>query len=292
MALVTIKEMLEKARREKYCVGAFDASTIEMGMKIVEAAEEKRSPVILMGLTPDLYKGDMLDYWLYSLRKLAKKADVPVCLHLDHARDMNFLKKCVDSGFTSVMYDASVYSLEDNIRLTREAVEYSHAHGVTVEAELGHVGDGIVSGELKANEAYDDPDDYLTSPQEMKRFIEETGTDCLAVAVGTSHGVYVHTPKLHFDRLDTLNQLSSVPMVMHGGSGTPDDQIRTAIEKGICKLNIYSELLSAYYGELKKKLEESASLAIWVSKANEKPLLALKQVVLEKIDLVGSADKA
>ena len=291
MALVTIKEILEKARREKYCVGAFDASTIEMAMKIVEAAEEKKSPVILMGLIPDL-QGDMLDYWLYSLRKIAERASVPVCLHLDHAKDMDFLKKCVDSGFTSVMYDASVYPLEENIRLTKEAVDYAHAHGVTVEAELGHVGDGIVSGELKSDEDYDNPDDYLTNPDEMKRFIEETGVDCLAVAVGTSHGVYVHTPKLHFDRLDTLNDISTVPMVMHGGSGTPDDQIKKAVEKGICKLNIYSEMLSAYYGELKKKLEESGTLAIWVSKANERPLEALKQVVLEKIDLVGSANKA
>ena len=260
-------------------------------MKIVEAAEEKKSPVILMGLTPDL-QGDMLDYWLYSLRKIAERASVPVCLHLDHATNMDFLKKCVDNGFTSVMYDASVHPLEENIRLTKEAVEYAHAHGVTVEAELGHVGDGIVSGELKSENDYDNPDDYLTNPDEMKRFIEETGVDCLAVAVGTSHGVYVHTPKLHFDRLDTLNEISTVPMVMHGGSGTPDDQIKLAIEKGICKLNIYSEMLSAYYGELKKKLEESGTLAIWVSKANEKPLEALKQVVLDKIELVGSANKA
>lgn len=205
---------------------------------------------------------------------------------------MAFLKKCVDFGFTSVMYDASVYPLEENIRLTKEAVEYAHAHGVTVEAELGHVGDGIVSGELKADEDYDNPDDYLTNPDEMKQFIDETGVDCLAVAVGTSHGVYVHTPKLHFDRLDELNRISSIPMVMHGGSGTPDDQIKEAIQRGICKLNIYSEMLSAYYGELKKKLEESGTLAIWVSKANEKSLAALKQVVLEKIDLVGSANKA
>ena len=190
------------------------------------------------------------------------------------------------------MYDASVYPLEENIRLTKEAVEYAHAHGVTVEAELGHVGDGIVSGELKADEDYDNPDDYLTNPDEMKQFIDETGVDCLAVAVGTSHGVYVHTPKLHFDRLDELNRISSIPMVMHGGSGTPDDQIKEAIQRGICKLNIYSEMLSAYYGELKKKLEESGTLAIWVSKANEKSLAALKQVVLEKIDLVGSANKA
>ncbi len=291
MALVNIKEMLEKARKEKYCVGAFDASTLEMGQKIIEAAEEKKSPIIIMGLTPDL-QGDMLDFWLYGMKKMAEKASVPVCLHLDHATDMDFLKKCVDSGFTSVMYDASVHPLEENIRLSKEAADYAHAHGVTVEAELGHVGDGIVSGVAKADGNYDNPDDYLTNPDEMKRFLEETRVDCLAVAVGTSHGVYVHTPKLHFDRLDTLNKISTVPMVMHGGSGTPDDQIKKAIERGICKLNIYSEMLIAYYGELKKKLETSASLAIWVSKANEEPLKALKEVVKEKIDLMGSAGKA
>lgn len=292
MALVSIKEMLNKAREEKYCVGAFDASTIEMAMKIVEAAEELNSPVIIMGLKPDLDNGDMLDYWLYSLRKMAQKASVPVCLHLDHARDMEFLKKCVDMGFTSVMFDASECSLEENIRITKEAVEYAHSKGVTVEAELGHVGDAIVSGELKSDNSYDNPEDYLTNPDEMKRFIEETNVDCLAVAVGTSHGVYVHTPKLDFERLDILNKISTVPMVMHGGSGTPDDQIKIAISKGICKLNIYSEMLSAYYSELKKKLDSSGTMAIWVSKANEKPLEALKNVVKEKIKLVGSENRA
>ncbi|MBR2761561.1 MAG: class II fructose-bisphosphate aldolase [Solobacterium sp.] len=139
----------------------------------------------------------------------------------------------------ALMYDASTYPLEENIRLMKIAVEYAHARGVTVEAELGHVGDGIVSGEVKADGKYDNPDDFLTDPNEMVRFIEETQVDCLAVAVDTSHGVYVHPPKLHFDRLDLLNQLSTVPMVMHGGSGTPDDQVKTAISKGICKLNIY-----------------------------------------------------
>lgn len=292
MALVSIKEMLNKAREEKYCVGAFDASTIEMAMKIVEAAEELNSPVIIMGLKPDLDNGNMLDYWLYSLRKMAEKATVPVCLHLDHAKDMDFLKKCVDMGFTSVMFDASECSLEENIRITKEAVKYAHSKGVTVEAELGHVGDAIVSGELKSDNSYDNPEDYLTNPDEMKRFIEETNVDCLAVAVGTSHGVYVHTPKLDFERLDMLNKISTVPMVMHGGSGTPDYQIKIAVSKGICKLNIYSEMLSAYYSELKKKLDSSGTMAIWVSKANEKPLEALKNVVKEKIKLVGSENRA
>jgi ketose-bisphosphate aldolase len=289
--LVTITEMLKQARKDKYCVGAFDASTLEMGQKIIQAAEEKSSPVIIMGLPIDL-SGDMLEYWLYGMTNMAKRASVPVCIHLDHATDMDFLKKCVDSGFTSVMYDASTESLEGNIALSKEAVDYAHKRGVSVEAELGHVGDGIISGEARAQEDYDNPDDFLTDPAELETFVEQTNVDCLAVAVGTSHGVYVHTPKLHFDRLDQLNQISPVPMVMHGGSGTPDDQIKKAIQGGICKLNIYSEMLTAYYKELKHKLETSASLAIWVHKANEAPLEALKNVVKEKIDLCGSANKA
>ena len=233
MALVNIKEMLEKARKEHYAVGAFDASTIEMAMAIVEAAEEEKSPVIVMGLTPDLQQGNekMLTYWTESLKDLAKKASVPVCLHLDHARDMNFLKRCVDAGFTSVMYDASEYPFEENVRLSKEAADYAHKYGATVEAELGHVGDGIVSGVIKEDGNYDNPEDYLTNPEEMKRFIAETGVDCLAVAVGTSHGVYVHEPKLDFERLELLNSTSDIPMVVHGGSGTPDDQIKKAKAK-------------------------------------------------------------
>ena len=294
MALVNIKEMLEKARREHYAVGAFDASTIEMAMAIVEAAEEEKSPVIVMGLTPDLQQGNekMLTYWTESLKDLAKKASVPVCLHLDHARDMNFLKRCVDAGFTSVMYDASEYPFEENVRLSKEAADYAHKYGATVEAELGHVGDGIVSGVIKEDGNYDNPEDYLTNPEEMKRFIAETGVDCLAVAVGTSHGVYVHEPKLDCERLELLNSISDIPMVVHGGSGTPDDQIKKAISLGVTKLNIYSEMMAAYFGTMKEELEKAGTMAIWMSNANREPLKAVKKVVKEKIRLTGSAGKA
>ena len=294
MALVNIKEMLEKARKEHYAVGAFDASTIEMAMAIVEAAEEEKSPVIVMGLTPDLQQGNekMLTYWTESLKDLAKKASVPVCLHLDHARDMNFLKRCVDAGFTSVMYDASEYPFEENVRLSKEAADYAHKYGATVEAELGHVGDGIVSGVIKEDGNYDNPEDYLTNPEEMKRFIAETGVDCLAVAVGTSHGGYVHEPKLDFERLELLNSISDIPMVVHGGSGTPDDQIKKAISLGVTKLNIYSEMMAAYFGTMKEELEKAGTMAIWMSNANREPLKAVKKVVKEKIRLTGSAGKA
>ncbi|MDD7210633.1 MAG: class II fructose-bisphosphate aldolase [Lachnospiraceae bacterium] len=294
MALVNIKGILEDARKEKYCVGAFDASTLEMALAIIEAAEEEKSPVIIMGLTPDLKQGNgkMLRYWIHSLRDMAENATVPVCLHLDHATDMDFLKECVDEGFTSVMYDASVYSLEENIRLSREAALYAHAKGVTVEAELGHVGDGIVSGMIKEDGNYDDPEDYLTNPEEMERFISETGVDCLAVAVGTSHGVYVHEPKLDFDRLELLNSISEIPMVLHGGSGTPDDQIKKAISLGVTKLNIYSEMMSAYFGTMKEELENAATMAIWMSNANREPLKAVKKVVKNKMRILGSSGKA
>lgn len=263
-------------------------------MAIVEAAEEEKSPVIVMGLTPDLQQGNekMLTYWTESLKDLAKKASVPVCLHLDHARDMNFLKRCVDAGFTSVMYDASEYPFEENVRLSKEAADYAHKYGATVEAELGHVGDGIVSGVIKEDGNYDNPEDYLTNPEEMKRFIAETGVDCLAVAVGTSHGVYVHEPKLDFERLELLNSISDIPMVVHGGSETPDDQIKKAISLGVTKLNIYSEMMAAYFGTMKEELEKAGTMAIWMSNANREPLKAVKKVVKEKIRLTGSAGKA
>ncbi|MBQ9827549.1 MAG: class II fructose-bisphosphate aldolase [Lachnospiraceae bacterium] len=291
MSIVNTKEMLLKARNERYCVGAFDASTAEMAHAVIEAAEELRAPVIIMGLTPDL-KGIMLDCWISTVRILAENASVPVAIHLDHSTDMDLLKECVDKGFTSVMYDASVLPFEENVRLSAEAAEYAHAAGCTVEAELGHVGDGIISGELKNDAEYDDPDDHLTDPAEMKEFIEKTGVDMLAVAVGTAHGVYVKKPELKFDRLEELNSLSTVPLVLHGGSGTPEDQVKRAIELGICKLNIYSEIVGVYYTELKKKLDSAANMNIWVSRANEEPLKALKQVVEEKIMLTGSAGKA
>lgn len=295
MPLVNIKEMLEKARNKKYCVGAFDVSNHDMALTVIEAAEEMNSPVILMGLAVDL-QGDKLEYWTDGIKKMCERAKVPVCIHLDHATDIDFIKKCIDTGFTSVMFDGSLLSLEENIRLTKEVVEYAHPRNVTVEAELGHVGDGIVgnseTGAKKSpDDGYDNPDDFLTNPEEMAYFIESTNVDCLAVAVGTAHGVYVHTPKLHFDRLDTLNTISPVPMVMHGGSGTPDDQIKKAVNLGICKLNIFSEMLAAYYSTMKEQLNKTDNMAIWPSTANKRPLYAMKEVVKEKILLCGSNNR-
>ncbi|WP_317854556.1 class II fructose-bisphosphate aldolase [Chakrabartyella piscis] len=291
MSLVTIADMLNKARKEKYCVGAFDASTLEMATTIIEAAEEVNAPVIIMGLLWDM-EGDMAEYWVHCVCKMAERATVPVCVHLDHATDMERLKLCVDLGMTSVMYDGSILPLEENIALTKEAADYAHARGVTVEAELGHVGNGLVSGEAKSEEEFENPDDTLTKAEELKYFVEQTNVDCLAVAVGTTHGVYTSTPKLHFDLIEELNAISPVPLVLHGGSGTPDDQIKLAIEKGVCKINIHSDLMNVYFREIEKKIQSSATYALWIKNANEKPLAAVKEIVKEKIELLGSVNKA
>ncbi|MBF1681587.1 MAG: class II fructose-bisphosphate aldolase [Selenomonas artemidis] len=294
MPLVNMKKMLADARRGKYAIGAFDVSNFDMAAAVTETAREERSPVILMGLTPDLADGK-LPYWLDSVKALAAAADVPVAVHLDHATDLDFIKECVDGGFSSVMFDGSVLPLEENIRKTREVVAYAHRFDVTVEAELGHVGDGIVgSSEIGAEKktGFDNPDDFLTQPDELADFIARTEADCIAVAVGTAHGLYVREPKLHFDRLAALNDISPVPMVMHGGSGTPDDQIRKAVALGICKLNIFSEMLTAFNGALKEELAHAQHLAIWPHQLYQKPLAALREVVRRKIALVGSAGKA
>ena len=295
MSLVNLSEILADARKNKYAVAAFDVSNLNMALTVVEAAEEKKSPVILMGLCLDL-EGDRLEYWLDNMRKIAQRATVPVCLHLDHATDIEFIKKCIEQGFTSVMIDGSMLSLSENVKKTKQVVEYAHKANVTVEAELGHVGDGIVGnseiGEMKAPGVIDNPEDFLTQPEELEYFIQATNVDCLAVAVGTAHGIYVHEPKIDFERLQKLNKNSKVPLVMHGGSGTPEELIKKSIENGICKLNIFSEMLTAFYETMKEELDQAEHFAIWPIKADKKPLQALKEVVKKKLDLVGSVGKA
>lgn len=296
MSLVNLETILGDARKNRYAVGAFDVSNNDMAMAVIEAAEELKSPVILMGLKVDL-GGHKLEYWTNALKSMAKRASVPVCLHLDHATEVDFIKKCIDSGFTSVMFDGSVLPIEDNIRMTKEVVEYAHKFNVSVEAELGHVGDGIVGNsetgvKKEDTDEYDNPDDFLTNPEEMEYFIKSTGVDALAVAIGTAHGVYVREPKLHFDRLDTLNKISSVPMVMHGGSGTPDEALKKSIELGICKINIFSEILTGFFTTLRDELNSKEHMAVWPCTAYAEPLKAMKEVVKNKMILLNSNGKA
>lgn len=231
--LTTLKEILGHARAHQYCVPAFDCVESVMVRTILERAEEMRAPVILMGLLADL-KGNGMAYVSGLIRAVADRHAIPVALHLDHATELELVQRAIDHGFTSVMVDGSSLPFDENVALTKAAVEMAHPHGISVEAELGHVG-GLDLEETQYGES------VLTEPGEVARFVEETGVDALAVSIGTSHGMYRSLPNLAIDRLKELHAVSNVPLVLHGGSGTPEDQIRKAVKNGICKMNIYAD---------------------------------------------------
>lgn len=288
--LVNLNDILLKARKEKYAIPAFDASDYRFIKAIVEVAEELKAPVIIMGLPSDL-TDNQFDYLSKDLIGIAQEAKVPVCIHLDHATDFELIKKAISQGYTSVMIDGSSLPLEENIKVTKEVVDYAHKYNVSVEAELGHVGDGIVGSSKTSAKGNSGHDNVYTDKNEMKYFIDKTNVDALAVSFGTSHGVYKTTPNLQIDLLKELNELSSVPLVVHGGSGTPDEQMRKAIENGICKVNIFSEILEAFFSEFKKELNELDNMSLWPSAAYNRPIEALKERVREKFALCGCINK-
>lgn len=246
--LVTVKELLDVAKRERKAVGAFNGTTLESIQGIVRAAEELDCPVILQhaqshdGIVPLDEIGPILLFY-------ARRAKVPVAVHLDHGSSFERCVQAVRLGFTSVMYDASGKDFEENIRETAEVVKIAHAAGVSVEAELGHIFTSeIVVGEgTDADSAadYEDTRDIYTDPQAAKVFAERTGVDCLAVAFGTTHGVYLTEPKLDLPRVAAIRDAAGIPLVMHGGSGVSDEDYKVAIKNGICKVNYYTYMNTA-----------------------------------------------
>ena len=264
MALVTLKELLADARKNHYAIPAFDVGNYEMIRAVIDVCEEERSPAIFMLLKADL-EGRGQRMLIDTIRSAAATASVPVCIHLDHATSFEDIVSCIEDGATSVMYDGSKLPLEENIANTKKVVDYAHARGVTVEAELGHVTDAIGGLSESGGVAEDEPaiEDCLTQPDQVVRFVAETNVDCLAVAIGTAHGVYVSTPKLHFDRLSEIEAVSACPLVLHGGSGTPDPDVQKAISLGITKINIFSEVLAAMNTGLKEKLNSIENMSAW-----------------------------
>ncbi|MHC4178601.1 MAG: class II fructose-bisphosphate aldolase [Planctomycetota bacterium] len=231
--LTTLKEVLTHARANRYAVPAFDCMEDVMVRAILETAEAHQAPVIMMCLSPDL-EGNGWVYLPGLIKAVAEHHHIPVVLHLDHADDLILIRKAVECGFSSVMIDGSSLPFRENASLTKAAVEIAGPHGISVEGELGHVG-GM---DLQATERRES---VLTEADEVARFVELTGVDALAVSIGTAHGVYESLPELNVERLEELNAASPVPLVLHGGSGTPADQIRSAVRHGICKLNIYAD---------------------------------------------------
>ena len=239
MALVNMKEMLLKAREGKYAVGQFNINNVEWTAAILDKAQELNAPVIL-GVTSGastymggwntvvgLVRGLIIDH----------NITVPVALHVDHGASFEICKAAIDAGFTSVMIDGSHHPLEENIAIVKQVVDYAHLRGVTVEAELGKVGgqeDNVVAESMYA------------VPEECVRMVKETGIDCLAPALGSVHGPYHGEPKLGFKEMDTINQMVGVPLVLHGGSGIPEDQIKRAISLGTAKINVNTESQQAW----------------------------------------------
>ncbi len=287
--LVTMKEMLEDARKNHYALPAFDVSNYDMLKSILETCEEERSPALLMALEVDL-KGRDMNLMASMVESVSKHFDIPVCFHLDHATDFDYIKRACESGFSSVMYDGSVLDFENNAKNTAEIAKYAHARGLTIEAELGHVGNASV-GSISETGADTDPGESLTVPEEVTKFIEITDVDALAVAIGTSHGVYQKTPELRIDRLDEIVAVCDRPLVLHGGSGTPYDQLTTAIHHGITKINIYSDVVGALNKGLKDKLNSVENPSTWPFIVYEDARRMMKDVVREKLRTFGSAGR-
>ena len=287
--LVSMKEMLADAKKNKYAIPAFDVSNYEMMRAVLETCEEEKSPALLQGLGVDLV-GRNLQLMTAMVKAASELFSIPVCFHLDHATDFDAIKAGIDAGFSSVMYDGSGLRFEENAKQTAEIVEYAHSKGVTVEAELGHVGNAMVGNEAD-NVLNEDPENTLTIPEEVKEFAHITDVDALAVAIGTAHGVYKKTPTLRIDRLDEITAVCDLPLVLHGGSGTSDEQLRCAIQHGVTKINIYSDVVAAMNSGLKHKLNNISNPSTWPVYVFEEACKNMKETVRDKIRVFGSNNR-
>lgn len=232
--LASTKEVLLEAQKKNYAVAAFNVFNMETAQAAILAAGNRQMPVIL-ALGERYLNTTSIEAFSALVHALAAAASIPVALHLDHAYEFQSIMKAIRSGFTSVMYDGSKFSLEENIRMTKEVVKLAHNVGVSVEAEIGSTEKGDFSDE-------EDGDGRLTDPQEAHRFVRETGVDFLAAAIGTVHGMYKGESRIDLDRLKVLHQTLDIPLVLHGGSGTPDPIIRETIWSGVCKINVNTEI--------------------------------------------------
>lgn len=283
MPLVTTNEMLRKAQEGHYAVGAFNVENMEMVMAVIKAAEEMNAPVI-MQTTPSTIRYAGLDYYLAMVRTAAERASVPVAMHLDHGNSFELAMQALRTGYTSIMIDGSHESFEENIALTRRVVDACAPSAISVEAELGKVG-----GKEDDLEAADDSP--FTDPKQAQEFAERTQVNSLAVAIGTAHGFYKGVPKLDFDRLSAIRELVSIPLILHGASGVPDDAVRESITRGICKVNFATELRAAFSDGVKEYLAANPD-AYDPKKYNAVGMERVTALVKQKIDVCGSENRA
>jgi fructose-bisphosphate aldolase, class II len=287
MPLVSMANMLHHALEEKYAVGHFNINNLEFAQAILQAAEEEKSPVILAvspGYIPHLGGFHLAAAMVKALLK-EYNITVPVALHLDHGSSYEQCLQAMYAGFTSVMIDASHYPLDINIAQTKKVVEAAHALGVSVEAEVGRIGgqeDDLIVDEAEAMYAI---------PEECERLVRETGVDCLAPALGSVHGPYKGEPKLGFSRMEQIQKLTDVPLVLHGGTGIPTHDIRRAISLGTAKINVNTENQLAFTAAVRRVLEEQVTLydpRKYLAEARE----AVKDIIKQKMREFGSSEKA
>ena len=284
--LVNMNEILRPAKQGKYAVGLFNAVNLELARGIINAAESTRSPVI-MGTAEIVLPYGPLEEVSYYLIPMAKKASVPVVVHLDHGLTYDTCVKALELGFSSVMYDCSTDSYEENVRKVKEMADLAHSYGATIEGELGHVGDN--EGSAEGSDHLEDPSKFFTDPKLAKDFVEKTGVDALAIAVGNAHGAYKLPPKLDFERIRTIANTVDVPLVLHGGSGLTDNDFRKAIREGISKVNIFTDInVAAVEAEFKKFSSMEKGLIDLIPAAVE----AVKQESMKKMKLFSSDGKA
>ena len=309
MPLVTTKEMFEKSMKEGFAIGAFNINNMEILQGIVDAAQKQNSPVILQASSGAI-KYARIKYLMKMVEAAAEETTIPIAIHLDHGADFEACKMCIDNGFTSVMIDGSKYSFEENIEITKKVVEYAHERGVVVEAELGQLAG--IEDDVNVSES----DAKYTDPEQAKEFVERTGCDSLAIAIGTSHGAYKFKgeAKLRMDILKEIKEkIPNTPIVLHGAStvipelvetcnkyggdipgakGVPDEILHTASISGVSKINVDTDLRLAFTSEIRKSLAENPGAfdpRKYLTPAREK----ITEIVEHKIkNVFGSSDKA
>ncbi|WP_058300969.1 class II fructose-1,6-bisphosphate aldolase [Gorillibacterium timonense] len=284
MPLVSMNEFLPAAREGKYAVGQFNMNNLEFAQAITQAGIELKSPFIF-GVSEGALKYMGIEFTVALAEAAAKQSGLPIALHLDHGSSFEVAMKCIRAGFSSVMFDGSHHSFEDNIRLTKEIVKTAHAMGVSVEGELGTIGGTEDDISLDAEKA------SLAKPEEAIRFYEETGVDALAIAVGTAHGVYVGEPKIHFDIIEQVAAAIPAAIVLHGGSGVPDEMLRAAIKAGAAKINVNTENQVAGTAAIREVLNKDSKVydpRKYLTPARN----AMVEVVKSKMTQFGSVGKA
>lgn len=278
--LVNFKQIIDLAEEKNFAVPAFNVYNIETIMGVIKAAEELRAPVILQ-VYPRLIKEEVGYYVCPSIVAAAHKATVPVCFHLDHGPSEFEVQRALRWGATGIMYDGSVHPFEENIAITKRVVEACDAVDVYVEGELGHIGS-----------VNDDSMDEFTDPQQAAEYVKRTGITALAVLIGNAHGHYKKPPKLDIERVKAIREATGgIPLVLHGGSGIPDEEVKAAIKEGVRKMNISTDLCCVFAQGTKESLDDP-NRSIAIDLFMKHPIEAVKKFAMEKIKLLGAENKA